>query len=69
LDKIYTIFEILCYKKCPLIDFFYMFPIPYPQDPLVSCFALDIPVNKAHSRRVDFLHEVPWKQYRDHFLE
>ncbi|WP_154649936.1 hypothetical protein [Acinetobacter bohemicus] len=46
-----------------------MFPIPYPQDPLVSCFALDIPVNKAYSRRVDFLREVPWKQYRDHFLE
>ena len=46
-----------------------MLAIPYPQDPLANCLALDIQVNKAHSRRVDFLHEVPWNMYRDHFLE
>ena len=46
-----------------------MFPIPYPQYPLVIWLALDIQVNKATSRRVNFLHEVPWNLYRDHFFE
>lgn len=47
-----------------------MFPISSsPQHTLITCFALDLQVNKANSRRVEFLHEVPWKLYPDDDLE
>lgn len=47
-----------------------MFPISSSaQHTLVTCLALDLQVNKASSRRVEFLHEVPWKPYPDDDLE
>ncbi|MEJ2898756.1 hypothetical protein [Acinetobacter sp. NS-4] len=47
-----------------------MFPISSSaQHTLITCFALDLQVNKASSRRVEFLHEVPWKLYPDDDLE
>jgi len=46
-----------------------MFPISSAQHTLVIGFALDFQVNKASSRRVEFLHEVPWNLYPDDDLE
>lgn len=47
-----------------------MFPISSSaQHTLITCFALDLQVNKASSRRVEFLHEVPWNLYPDDDLE
>jgi hypothetical protein len=69
LNKNYTIFKILCYKKeCQGI--LLMFPISSSaQHTLVTCLAWDLQVNQASSRRVEFLHEVPWKLYPDDDLE
>lgn len=47
-----------------------MFPIySSAQYTLVTCLAWDLQVNQAGSRRVEFLHEVPWKLYPDDDLE
>lgn len=47
-----------------------MFPIGSSvQHTLVTCRALYLQVNKASSRRVAFLHEVPWNLYPDDDLE
>ncbi len=46
-----------------------MFPISSVQHMLASCLTLDVQVNKASSRRVAFLHEVPWNLYPDDDLE
>jgi hypothetical protein len=46
-----------------------MFPLSSAQATPVTCFALDLQVYKASSRRVQFLHEVPWNLYHDDDLE